>query len=138
VKPIIRSLIAGAIWGLLPAVVFRWAPWYGVAGVLVSGPLIGAAVFSVSRWAYRSFFFVALWTVPSVYVAAALNGIIVGYLDSIARGGDMILQTFAVTLVGISVPSPLWLIYPVAFVTHLWVRAGANPDRGTVHLENAI
>jgi hypothetical protein len=138
VKPIIRSLIAGAIWAVLPAVIFRWAPWYAIVGVLVSGPIVGMAVFGISRWAYGSRILTVLWTVPSVYFAAAITGLIMGCLDSIARGGEMILESFAATLLGISIPSPLWLIYPLALVTHLWVRGGGNAGRELNGLKNAI
>jgi hypothetical protein len=53
-KPVIRSLIAGLAWGVIGAVMYWWAPFYVVVGILVSGPLIGFAIFSLSRWSYRS------------------------------------------------------------------------------------
>jgi len=67
-----------------------------------------------------------LWTIPSVYIATAIVGLIMGLLDGVARGGDMIIEDFVAALYGISVPSPFWLLYPLALITHLWVRAGEN------------
>ena len=137
-KSVIRALIAGAIWAILPAVIVRWAPWYAIGGVLLSGPIVGLAVFAVSRWAYGSHLLTILWTVPSVYLAAAATGLIIGLLDSIARGPQMIWESFVATLWGISIPSPLWLIYPLALATHFWVSQGGSVDREPDALNNAI
>jgi hypothetical protein len=123
VKPAIRSLIAGLAWALIGAVMYRWAPFYVIFGILVTGPFIGFAIFSLSRWSYRSRLTIALWTVPSVYLAVALFGVVSGSLDGIARGQDIMLEDFFVALVGISIPSPYWLLFPLAFATHLWVRS---------------
>jgi len=138
VKPIIRAIIAGAIWAILPAMIFRWAPWYAVGGVLLSGPAVGWAVFVVSRWAYGSRMLTVLWTVPSVYFAAAITSLVIGLLDSIARGGEMVMESVVATLWGISIPSPLWLIYPLALATHLWVSRGRSVGRELNGLNNAI
>ena len=129
-KPVIRSLIAGAAWGAASLVIARLGPWYATVGILLSGPLIGLAVFWVSRWAYDSRFSTALWTIPSVYLATAIFGLLVGLLDSIARGAEMIVETALAALWGLSHPSPLWLIFPLAFATHLWVRAGGDAAHG--------
>ena len=103
----------------------RW-PAYVLVGMLVSGPLIGLSVYGVSKWSYGSTNSVAGWTVPSVYFAASIFGLVLGVLDSIKRGFEMIYETLAFTLYGITVPSPWWLLFPLAFVTHLWVRAGTS------------
>jgi hypothetical protein len=130
-KSSVRSLIAGALWGALLVVLLgpigHGSPSYIPVGVLVTGPLIGLSVYGVSKWTYDSISSIAVWTVPSVYFAAAINGLVVGMLDSIKRGSEMIYETFAFALYGITVPSPWWLLFPLAFITHLWVRAG-NPN----------
>ena len=133
-KPIIRSLIAGLAWGIIGAVIYRWAPYYVVAGILTTGPIIGVTVYMLSRWSYRTPLSIALWTVPSVYLAVALFGVVSGSLDGIARGQEIMLGDFFGALFGISVPSPFWLLFPLAFATHLWVRSGQTnpPEPGNV------
>jgi hypothetical protein len=133
-KPAIRSLIAGLAWAIIGAVMYRWAPFYVLVGILVTGPLIGFAVFSLSRWSYRSRLTIVLWTVPSVYLAVALFGVVSGALDGIARGQEIMLEDFFAALFGISIPSPFWLLFPLAFATHLWVSSGRtiSPEPGNV------
>ena len=128
-SPVYRSILAGTFWVAGLEGLWVRAPWYFVAGMLASGPLIGLAICWVSRWAYKSSVTVALWTVPSVYCAAAIFGLVMGLLDSVARGTGMILENLAWTLYGLSVPSWFWLLFPLAFVTHLWVRAGKPSNR---------
>ena len=136
-SPIIRSIFAGAFWAILLATLSARAPWYWTAGILASGPLIGLAIYAVSKWTYKSVVIIAFWTVPSVYCAAAIFGLVTGLLDSVARGTRMILDGMVWTLYGITVPSPFWLLFPLAFATHLWVRAGdfsnRSPAPGAVH-----
>jgi hypothetical protein len=123
-----RSVVAGLSWGLLGAVIYSRMPWYGIVGAVVAGPFVGIAVFFGSRWSYSSRSGVALWTIPSVYIAVAMFGLVIGVLDSVMRGTEMIVLTVVSSLWGISIPSPFWLLFPLAFATHLWVRAGR---RGT-------
>src|SRR4051812_14076676 len=89
-KPIIRSLIAGGLWGIVAAALAIRLPWYVAAGVFFCGPLIGAVVYLSSRWSYRSWFSTLLWTVPSMIFATVIFGFLVGVLDSIERGSAMI------------------------------------------------
>jgi hypothetical protein len=137
-NPASRSLVAGLAWAVIGAVIYRWAPFYVVIGILVTGPLIGFAIFSLSRWSYRSRLTIALWTVPSVYLAVALFGVVSGSLDGIARGQEIMLEDFFAALFGISMPSPFWLLIPLAFTTHLWVRSGRTNALKQGSFGNAI
>lgn len=137
-KPITRSLVAGALWGVVAAILVLGLRWYVAVGILISGPLIGAAVYRVSRWSYRSRFSTILWTVPSVIFATVIFGLVVGLLDSIDRGSAMIFGSLVASLWGIAVPSPLWLLFPLALGTHLWVRAGEGARHEKPDLPNAI
>jgi hypothetical protein len=102
--------------------------------------LVGVAVFWMSRWAYHSMIRTILWTVPSVYLAAILTGLILGLMDCIARGTDTTYfygGVFA-TIWVMSKLSPFLLLYPLAFVTHIWVRAGKDINPGPSEIRNAI
>jgi hypothetical protein len=132
-RPFQRSIIAGCLWGCLAAMIFHRTPWYGIMGAVLASPFIGMAVYIVSKRSYSSRSSIALWAIPSVYFAVALFSLSVGLLDSIKRGPEIIFETFAFGLYGITVPSPFWLLYPLAFVTHLWVRAGEPTDRDGAH-----
>jgi hypothetical protein len=136
-KPSARSLAAGFLWGLWGMTMYRWAPLSVLVGILVTGPFIGLSVWLISRWAYRSLTLIALWTVPSVYLATAQFGLVTGLLDGISRGREMGLEDFVAALWGISIPSPFWAIHPLAFLTHLWVRSGQPASIGVENTENA-
>jgi hypothetical protein len=137
-KPIVRSLIAGALWGIVAAGVVIGLRWYVAVGIFVSGPFIGVAVYWVSQWSYRSRFSTILWTVPSVIVAAIIFGLVVGLLDSIERGSVMIGESMVASMWAIISPSPFWLLYPLALTTHLWVRVGSAPHRENRDMPKAI
>jgi len=137
-KPIIRSLIAGAFWGIMTAIIVIGLRWYVAAGILVSGPLIGVAVYWVSRWSYRSRFSTILWTIHSVIFGTIIFGLVVGLLDSIERGSVMVGESMIASVWGIISPSPFWLLYPLALITHLWVRAGSESHHEKRDLPNGI
>jgi hypothetical protein len=109
-----------------------------MAGLLAVGPLIGLTIYGVSKWTYKSTATVAIWTVPSVYCAAAMYGLWTGLLDSFAHGTGMILEGLGWTLYGLTVPSPFWLLFPLAFATHLWVRAGKIPNQSAKPTPSAV
>ena len=134
----VRSVVAGALWGVLAALSVIRLRWYVAAGMLVAGPLIGAAIYWFSRWSYRSRYATILWTVPSVIIATGIFGLTVGLLDSIERGREMILESLVFSVWGVIVPSPFWLLYPLALITHFWVQAGAVTRREKRDPANAI
>ena len=137
-KPAIRALIAGFAWGIIGATIYRRAPFYELIGILVTGPIIGLTVYMIFRRGYRTRLSIALWTIPSLYLAVAFFGIISGSLDGIVRRREMILEDLVAALWGISIPSPFWLLFPLAFVTHLWVRSGPTGPAELGNAENAI
>lgn len=137
-SPIYRSILAGAFWAVLLVGIGAHAPWYYIAGILASGLLIGLAIYGVSKWTYKSIVTVAIWTVPSVYCAAAMYGFVTGLLDGFVRGTGVILDDMAWTVYGITVPSPFWLLFPLAFATHLLVRAGKISNHSPELMPGAV
>ena len=72
----------------------------------------------------------ALWSIPSLFIALGLFGVVFGTLEFFRGGmGREILPKaqllgILATYWAISKPSILWLLFPLAFATHQWVKAG--------------
>ena len=134
-KPKIRSLVAGLLWGSPFAIIWGLhEPWYYPIGALIAGSVIGLLVYGASKWSYRSIWAVAVWTVPSVYIATVLFGLVAGFLENStpARVHEPAINVIIMFLLGVYHIPRLWfIVFPLAFVTHLWVRKSSLlPSRG--------
>ena len=134
-----RAALCGAGWGLLADGLFpiqfgdHFSRWSGFLAGAAVGTLIGALVHLGSRWLYRPERTVALllWSIPTMYLAAALWGALAMGAHLLAAGpmagwggpwGHLI-GGAAVACWGLTVIPLNWLFFPLAAATHLWMRA---------------
>lgn len=87
----------------------------------LAGPLIGAIVFKCSSGRYSSFSRIALWSIPSTYIAVMLFGAALGMTEMYTRGilaaiNDIFIAVFCLT----AMPR-CWSIFLATLITQLWV-----------------
>ncbi len=133
--PVARAIVAGFGWGVLVAIMM------GRRGLLVLalpmigvGPVIGLIVYIASMRVYRgSKVVLALWAIPSLYLATSLLSVAFALLwpsgmrDCVMNVWENVFWAWY----GLSMPSWYWLLFPLAFVTHLWVRAAGERRVGS-------
>lgn len=128
-RTVTHAILAGLAWSALAVVLLNGSAYHSYWLLLV-GLLVGPLVYLASAWTHRRPWWVmALWSIPSLWLGAVLFVVLANafaWLLPTAAPGLTALKEHRLggellaLLYGLMVVSPLWLLYPAAFLTQVW------------------
>ncbi len=120
-------MVSGTLWGLFVTGMFLpWIPSGWVPGGLIASPIIGYAIGAgTKRWRLRPLLLRIGIALVSLYVAAAMFGIGIGFSGWLSTGRlEAVVEGVFMCFYGLT--NFLFLFWPLAYLTH-WLLARVSP-----------